>query len=58
MKVELKGMRDKITGMERKQDRMKVRQDNFSSFHGDGIELICVLLAMTMDYLKHVIMIY
>jgi hypothetical protein len=27
MKVELKGMRDKISGMERTQDQMKVRQD-------------------------------
>jgi hypothetical protein len=31
MKVELKGMRDEIAGMERKQDRMKVRQYYFSS---------------------------
>jgi hypothetical protein len=29
MKVELKGMRDKITGMERTQSGMKVRQDYF-----------------------------
>jgi hypothetical protein len=29
MKVELKGMRDKITGMERTQNGMKVRQDYF-----------------------------
>jgi hypothetical protein len=29
MKVELKGMRDKITGMERTQNGVKVRQDYF-----------------------------
>jgi hypothetical protein len=29
MKVELKEMKDKITGMERTQGRMKVRQDYF-----------------------------
>ena len=31
MKVELNEMKDKITGMERTQGRMKVRQDYFSS---------------------------
>ena len=32
MKIELKGMRDKITGMERTQAGMKVRQDYFQFF--------------------------
>jgi hypothetical protein len=31
MKVELNEMKDKITGMEQTQGRMKVRQDYFSS---------------------------
>ena len=31
MKVELEEIKDKMTGMERKQNQMQVRQDHFSS---------------------------
>jgi hypothetical protein len=54
MKVELNEMKDKITGMERTQGRMKVRQDYFSSlqFCMEMNLIVSVLLAMTMDHLK------
>jgi hypothetical protein len=57
MKVELKGMRDKISGMERKQDRMKVRQDYLQLCMEMELNCLCIV-GDDSGYLKHVIMIY